>query len=73
MDYPFVIMHPGVHFSWKPVWNEQIARAGYDLAQKCFMCSPSIDIRMAALYTFFDVPQLWTYEEVEDAERRLLH
>lgn len=70
-DYPFVIMQPDVHFSFKPEWNEQIARAGYELARKCWMQSPSIDIRMAALYTFCDVPQLWTYEDVEEAERKL--
>ena len=69
-DYPFVIMRPSVHFSWKPEWNEQIARAGYDLARKCWMQSPSIDLRMAALYTFLDVPQMWTYTAVEEAEKK---
>jgi len=70
-DYPFVIMQPNVQFSWKPEWNEQVARAGYELARKCWMQTPSVDIRCAALYTFLDVPQLWTYEDVEEAEKGL--
>jgi hypothetical protein len=71
MDYPFVIMRPETHFTFNPVWDEGVARAGYDLARKCWMQAPSIDLRMAALYTFCDVPQMWTYEEVEEAERKL--
>jgi len=70
IDYPFVIMQPGEHFSFIPKCDVSIARAGYDLARKCWMQSPSIDIRMAALYTFFDAPQMWTYEQVEEEERK---
>ena len=69
--YPFVIMQPNMHFSFRPTWNRRIARAGYNLARRCFVQAPSIDIRMAALYTFFDVPQMWTYKEVEERERAL--
>jgi len=72
VDYPFVVMQPGKHFSFEAKWNEKIACAGYDLARKCWMCSPSIDIRMAALYTFFDVPQMWTYDELVAQEEKLL-
>lgn len=68
-DYPFVIFQPEVHFSFKHEWNEKIARNGYDLARKCFMGSPSVDIRCAALYLFHNVPQIWTYEQLEEIER----
>jgi len=69
-EYPFVIFQPEKHFTFKAEWNEDIARAGYELARKCFMQAPSVDIRMAALYTFFDVPQIWTYEQLEELERK---
>jgi len=68
-DYPFVIMRPEEHFSFRPEWNERIALAGYDLARTCWMQSPSIDIRMAALYLFHDVAQLNTVNQVFTAER----
>ena len=68
--YPFVIMQPEKHFTFKNKYNEKIARAGYVLARKCWMQSPSIDMRMAALYTFFNEPQMWTYEDVVNTEKK---
>ncbi len=68
--YPFVIMHPEKHFTFKKEWNSNIAYNGFSLARQCWMNSPSIDIRMTALYLFFGVEQMWTYEDVKKNEEK---
>lgn len=81
IGYPIKIIKPASHFLFQShdlseqirqltmgTLAEQVAKNGYDLMQKCWMRAPSIDIRMAALYLFFDLKQLNTYEEVEKEE-----
>jgi len=77
-QYPFNVMLPDKHFVWDGNLEraldgefEHIRQDGHELANRCFLSAPTIDIRAAAMYLFFDVPQLWTYEDVEEAEKRL--
>ena len=78
-QYPFNVMLPDKHFVWDGNLEralagefEHIRLAGHELARKCFLSSPSVDIRAAALYLFFDVPQMWTYDELVAQEEKLL-
>ena len=68
-------MQPEQHFTFKKKWDKGIAVSGFILAHKCWMTAPSIDIRMAALYLFFGINQMWTYVDVEKKEEEygLLH
>jgi hypothetical protein len=50
-------------------WPILMSNPPYETIRRCFLdCTVPIYLRMAALYSLYGEPQLWTYEDVEKAE-----
>jgi len=73
--YPFVMMDGGTPMTkdWgKNIVNmlENLPKSQFEITREMWMGNRlPVNLRMIALYLFFDCPQVWTYEDLEKRER----